>query len=625
MGEIVRLVFYSYEVIFNMKTQKLLFLFPLFLASAVYAEGNKPNCAAITDPDSKENWWPSFSSDMAEAMPYFTDGTDRCYIGKDISMGSLVNYRFFVFEEGRASGSFIRPIYDITIDENTKRESLKFNAVATPSRFRSLVVYRPSSGEMVSGRSTQSLYWWGERNLADSTKPADYPYPFMSDDFLSGNAGQPALQKTDFQTASITLRNDGTEEFLNEIPKWRNWWYVSLSDFFTDSVFTFNIYDTYPSDKRGWEYDYTPVYSYDNKTWQRFAFAELIESVKDDAGTVTRSIQIIKKFTKNKVWLSRFYPYSTDDFDQFYAQILQTAPQGYITKKTLGYSPVLKKPIELVTMTNLAVAEADKKRVWIHTRTHSAETGGSFLVEGLMNFLASDDPNAKTAMDNLIFHIVPVHNPDGVNQGNYRLNGKSENLEVLWLRDPNNPINLAVEAPFENHILNAEMKNLAGKEGKFTLALNLHSSQSKRETRPFFYPHFGPSALGYNAEESALWDDSIKYIDFVKHYYGKDLIEPSPADGGRSFVDKAYPESWWWANFKNSVMALTLETTYDQAGYAPHYVDQDKYRELGKSLGMAALAYHGLITPTLVSDAPSSSRTKRSLDPVIFDEVASKE
>ncbi len=611
-----------------MKKQKLIFLFPLFLASAAYAEGNKPNCAAITDPNA--GWYPSFAADMINAMPYFTDGKSRCYIGQDISLASLKGYRFFVFEEGSVSGPYIEPIYDITIDAKTKLESLKFYAVPTIVRFRSLAVYFPSltegpSTELLSGRSTQSQYWWGERNLADSTKPVDYPYPFMSDDFLSGNAGQPALQKTDFQTASITLRNDGPEEFLDGIPKWRNWWYVSLSGVFTDSAFTFNIDDTYPSENRGWEYDYTPIYSYDNKTWQRFNLSELIESVKDDAGTVTRSIQIIKKFTENKVWLSRFYPYSTDDFDQFYAQILQTAPQGYITKETLGYSPVLKKPIELVTMTSPAVAEADKKRVWIHTRTHSAETGGSFLVEGLMNFLASDDPNAKIAMDNLIFHIVPVHNPDGVNNGNYRLNGNSENLEVLWLRDPKDPINLAVEAPFENHVLNAAMKNLTGKEGKFTLALNLHSSQSKRETRPFFYPHFGPSALGYNAEESALWDDSIKYIDFVKHYYGKDLIEPSPAEGGKAFVDKAYPESWWWANFKNSVMALTLETTYDQAGYAPHYVDQEKYRELGKSLGMAALAYHGLITPTLVSDTPSSSRSKRSLDSVILDEVASKE
>ena len=628
VGEIVRLVFYSYEVMFNMKTQKLLFLFPLFLASAVNAEGNKENCSTLIDETSQGNWWISFASDMEHALPYFTDGKERCYIGRDISLESLENFRFHAVEETRDLSDSLETIYDITIDKNTQIESLKFNAIYSADKFRSLAVYLPSN-KLFSGMLTQSINWRDGRNLADSVKPADYPYPFLSDDFLSGNAGQHPRQKTDFQTASITLRNDSTEESFNDIPKWRNWWYVSLSGVFIDSAFTFNIDDAYPSDNRGWEYDYTPIYSYDNKTWQRFELDDLKETLKEDAGTVTRTIQITKKFTENKVWLSRFYPYSTDDFDQFYAQLLQTAAQGTLTKETLGYSPVLNKPIELVTMTNPAVPEADKKRVWIHTRTHSAETGGSFLVEGLMNFLASDDPNAKIAMDNLIFHIVPVHNPDGVNAGNYRLNGKSENLEVLWLRDPNDPWYLSAEAPVENQILNAAMRNLTGKEGEFTLALNLHSSQSERGTRPFFFPHFGPSALGYNTEESALWDDSIKFIDFVKHYYGKDLIEPSPTDGGRTFVPKGYPESWWWANFKNSVMALTLETTYDQAGYAPDYVNQEKYRELGKSLGMAALAYHNLLTPVLVSDTPTL-RSKRSLDPVsvnsfILDEAASKE
>ena len=606
-----------------MKKQNLIFIVPFFLLRAAYAEGNKANCSTVTAPNAKENWRVSFARDMDQAMPYFTNGKERCYIGKDIPLASLKDYRFRVFKEERISGPQRGDIYNIKINQNTKLEDLKFKATSSSARFRSAVVYRPS-GEMMGTKITQSLNWWANRYLAENTKPKDYPYPYISDNFLSGNAGQHRRQKTDFQSASITLRNDSTEDSLNAIPQWRNWWSVSLSGIFTDSAFEFNIYDTYPSDNRGWEYDYTPIYSYDNKTWQRFEINDLKESVSENAGNVTRTIKITKQFTENKVWMSRFYPYSTDDFDRFYSDLLKTFPQGHLTKKTLGKSPVLNKPIELVTMTNPKIPDAKKKRIWIHTRTHSSETGGSFLVEGLMRFLSRKTPEAKTALDNLIFHIVPVHNPDGVNSGNYRLNLKSENLEVLWLRDPQNPLLLSSEAPIENQLLNKAIRHLAQKEGKFTLALNLHSSQSKRETRPFFFPHFGPSALGYNTEESGLWNKSIKFIDFVKHYYGKDLIEATPTDGGRSFVPKSYPESWWWANFKNTVMALTLETTYDQSEYAPGYVDKEKLHKLGESLGMAALAYHDLLNPPSLSSAPTFG-SQRNIDPMIHDEENSKE
>ena len=398
---------------------------------------------------------------------------------------------------------------------------------------------------------------------------------------------------------------------------------MKLSGVFTNSDFTMEVNDIYPASNRGWEYDYTPVYSYDLAQWFRFPLNDLQETTTEIDGTVTRKIRIETRFDKNQVWVARFYPYSTQDFEDFYSSLEMKLPEGYIKRQILGDSPALEKPVYLITVTNPNIDDSEKKRVWVHARTHSAEVGGSLLVEGLMQFLANSTTESQSALDNLIFHIVPIHNPDGVDAGNYRLNGKAQNLESMWYRDENNPKRLKPGAPVENRILNKAMRSLGDKDGDFTVALNLHSSQSERATRPFFFPHFGPESLGYTKEQVTLWNNTIRFINLVKGYYGPELIEPSPEEGGDSFVTANYPESWWWANYGSRVMAVTIETTYDQSGFTPDYVTPDDLRRLGQSVGRAILAYHKLISPPPV--IYSSPTEERHVDPVTRDEVRSKE
>ena len=41
-------------------------------------------------------------------------------------------------------------------------------------------------------------------------------------------------------------------------------------------------------------------------------------------------------------------------------------------------------------------------------------------MEGIIEFLVSNDPNAQKLRDKFVFKIVPMLNPDGVIIGNYR-------------------------------------------------------------------------------------------------------------------------------------------------------------------------------------------------------------
>ncbi len=54
--------------------------------------------------------------------------------------------------------------------------------------------------------------------------------------------------------------------------------------------------------------------------------------------------------------------------------------------------------------------------------------------QGVLDFLASDDPVARQLRASFTFHIVPMLNPDGVTAGNTRgsLAGPGQDLNRVW-------------------------------------------------------------------------------------------------------------------------------------------------------------------------------------------------
>ena len=65
-------------------------------------------------------------------------------------------------------------------------------------------------------------------------------------------------------------------------------------------------------------------------------------------------------------------------------------------------------------------------------RVHPGESNSSFVMEGLLQFLLSEDSVAKTLRDRFVFKIVPMLNPDGVINGNYRCSLAGCDLNRRW-------------------------------------------------------------------------------------------------------------------------------------------------------------------------------------------------
>mmetsp|Transcript_99093 Transcript_99093/g.136259 ORF Transcript_99093/g.136259 Transcript_99093/m.136259 type:complete len:100 (-) Transcript_99093:255-554(-) len=77
--------------------------------------------------------------------------------------------------------------------------------------------------------------------------------------------------------------------------------------------------------------------------------------------------------------------------------------------------------------------QSNKKAVVISSRVHPGETVGSWMMRGVLLFLTDPhNPEAKKLRENFIFKIIPMLNPDGVINGNYRCSLAGCDLNRRW-------------------------------------------------------------------------------------------------------------------------------------------------------------------------------------------------
>lgn len=396
--------------------------------------------------------------------------------------------------------------------------------------------------------------------------------PAVSDSFESGSIG--IINELSITEWELYIADDNDNPNIPD--SWRSWWYIKMENLLTSEPTIITIKNS------GWQYYYLPVYSYDQKVWHRFNEDEVVMNQDHE-------LVITNQFQQGNVWIAMFYPYTFSDLENYINQI---KGNPYLKVEIPGYTQE-GKPVYVFRITDPNVPVSAKKRVFMHARTHPAETPPSFLIEGMINYLLSGTGEAAEILSGIEFYIFPMQNVDGVIAGNYRSTPKSENLEIMWYFDNTNPLDLSKDVPPEISIIHQYAKELMNDGGPpVSIALNLHSSNSEPDIRPFFFPHFGSESQGYSAVEASLWTQQLNFISYLAYHHGYNMIEPVIQEGGSSFAGKKYPESWWWANYQDQVMAMTMEMTYGRAGYSPRWVEPDDMRLLGESLILGIRDYY---------------------------------
>lgn len=128
------------------------------------------------------------------------------------------------------------------------------------------------------------------------------------------------------------------------------------------------------------------------------------------------------------------------------------------------------RELEIITLGN----EAAPYRVFVRARAHPWESGGNWIVQGLIERLLKGDEEAKKFLQRYSVQILPMANKDGVARGRTRFNLRGKDLNRNWDQpsDPElAPENFALEKWLEKMIVAGRAPHLA---------LELHNDGSGR-------------------------------------------------------------------------------------------------------------------------------------------------
>lgn len=227
-------------------------------------------------------------------------------------------------------------------------------------------------------------------------------------------------------------------------------------------------------------------------------------------------------------------------YDSLLNDIAMWEASDYIQVQSIGLSNLGKEMYEL-TITNFNETKELKRRIYIHARTHPGEIQSFWVTDEIISYLSGDSEIGVFLREHCIFHIIPMYNPDGVELEYPRENANGIDIESNW--------NAAVPE-IEVFNLRNRFLNLMLEENPVEIALNMHSAYACK--RYYVYHHEnGTSALYADLEEEFIESTRSHFLAGIEPYdYYVSWTNGTPSQ---------YPESWWWANYQEQVIALTYE------------------------------------------------------------------
>jgi hypothetical protein len=155
----------------------------------------------------------------------------------------------------------------------------------------------------------------------------------------------------------------------------------------------------------------------------------------------TLAFTVTFEMSNDTCYFAYCLPYTYSDLQRFLTKLQHKPNVRKLFRRDELCKSIAGNRVDVLTVT--APAESPEMLntrvvVVITARVHPGETNSSWIAQGLIEFLTSDNPEAKELRRLYIFKIVPMLNPDGVTNGNYRCSLAGCDLNRKWSNpDPN--------------------------------------------------------------------------------------------------------------------------------------------------------------------------------------------
>ncbi len=349
----------------------------------------------------------------------------------------------------------------------------------------------------------------------------------------------------------------------------RRWWHFQIDglDPILGTTLTIKITNA------GYEDVITPVWSVDGgRSYERIA------GVVPRVAAGTHTLTIKTPVGASSIRLAKYFPYTPAMHDAFRASL---RGRDVVREEVIGRSSQ-GRDITMLSLTDAAVPDRAKRRVWIQSAVHPAETPAIFTCEGLVSWFVANN----AALEEMIVNVVLLPNPDGIALGNYRTTATSVNLEVQWSApyDSDVPEIVALRDTIERFMGTPT----APAESPICLLLNLHASHGGGY--PFHFVHEAAyPPIGVIPEVRELEDRWVAAFKRRSAFGALRKTDPKSTLAGRSYLESMMHDRYTLEPAWPPVMAITFEGTYEAGPTLGVPNTPADYRRLGAEMAAAVV------------------------------------
>ncbi len=173
------------------------------------------------------------------------------------------------------------------------------------------------------------------------------------------------------------------------------------------------------------------------------------------------------------LWIAHQPPYTTSRLTRLLKDVdrCDDARIEVIGKTALG------RDLHLITVTAADVDDREKVTVWLQARQHAWESGTSYVMEGALRFITSDDPKARDLRRRAVFVFTPMVDPDGCATGQVRFNANGFDVNRHWDEVDLRQKQYLARMPEIWYVKKAIASHVASGR-KIPLMINLHNTET---------------------------------------------------------------------------------------------------------------------------------------------------
>ncbi len=210
----------------------------------------------------------------------------------------------------------------------------------------------------------------------------------------------------------------------------------------------------------GYNHRYYPKLSKDAMHWERLdSINYFVDTIYTDEGKLKKNISMKLSIGPDTLWVSAQELITSK---HIYAWAEKLASKPYISMTELGKSKN-GQPINILKIGNAD----DKKMIMVLSRQHPPEITGYLAMKSFVETLCAENELTEKFRNEYNVYVIPLANPDGVDNGHWRHNAGGIDLNRDW-EDFNQPETALIK--------NFTQNKLKETTGKFYFGIDFHST-----------------------------------------------------------------------------------------------------------------------------------------------------